>query len=955
MLVGSTPGPSGARRTLRTMTDASSTSAAPAATSATGARTGRLARVTDPVWWATHWVGVVSFGIVALCCGFVFWRMRPDLLFQDTTPTGGDMGAHVWFPAFLRDHLLPWRLSGWSMDFYMGFAAGQFYFPLPALLIVALDVILPYNVAFKLVSVAGAVFMPAGAYAALRGLRAPRPGPELAAVATLFFLFFRGVAVNPDDPLSGTVLFHHQVMGGTIVSTLAGEYSFTIAFTLALCFIGALASALDRRMNPAVPAALMAATVLSHAVVGVFAAVAAIVVVAIRLARDGRQPQGLVAGGTVVGAIVVALWFEHPVVFGLSALAALAAVGWFLFTDRSRVVLVAGGIGLTGGLLTAVWALPFVANLGWTTNMRYEKIDTDLISRYVLTDHQRPFQVLAVIAVVVAVARVRWATLTIAAIGLIAAIGFVRWPEGHVWNLRFLPFWYIALYLLAGLGVAELCRLPGAFMQWFAPRRAAVDPGEADGGDPVVGGPAYAPRPPDEVPSDYGAYDDAGVLVRRYGAMTLAGILAIIAVFGISNDDRPRADGTGSYIPFWTEYNYGGYEDRSEKMAAQKSPDELRAIVDTVAALPPGPVLWEVARENNSETIGTYGTPFALMLLPYWTDGDHPSLEGLYFEASATTPFVFLNQPRTSRNAAGTVRSLPYTSMGTADFATGIAQARLLGVRYYMVQTPELKAYADAEPALTLVTEVPDVDGRAPQGWWIYEIADWGIVQPLAYEPIVVPVAGAPSSECFGTAPPGRDSTLEPWLCVAGPWFEDSAALDRPLTDGGLDTWARDNPTEARSADRTPLEPVVISDVEVTQDRVSFTVDRTGVPVYVAVSAYPNWGARGAEGPWRATPNGMVVVPTEHEVVIEFRRTTVEWVGFFATLVGVLGLVLLARWRWPYDPSAPADPGDGLDLDGLGLDAVPGPDPDLGPDFDADLDPDDDYAAASSRFPTRTD
>ena len=29
-----------------------------------------------------------------------------DLILDQTTPTGGDMGAHVWAPAFLRDHLI---------------------------------------------------------------------------------------------------------------------------------------------------------------------------------------------------------------------------------------------------------------------------------------------------------------------------------------------------------------------------------------------------------------------------------------------------------------------------------------------------------------------------------------------------------------------------------------------------------------------------------------------------------------------------------------------------------------------------------------------------------------------------------------------------------------------------------------------------------------------------------
>ena len=38
----------------------------------------------------------------------------------------------------------------------------------------------------------------------------------------------------------------------------------------------------------------------------------------------------------------------------------------------------------------------------------------------------------------------------------------------------------------------------------------------------------------------------------------------------------------------------------------------------------------------------------ALMLLPYWTDGCIGSMEGLYFESSATTPYHFLNQSELS-------------------------------------------------------------------------------------------------------------------------------------------------------------------------------------------------------------------------------------------------------------------------------------------------------------------
>ena len=68
---------------------------------------------------------------------FVVWNVSPWLWFTDTTPTGGDLGAHVWAPAYLRDELLPnFRLAGWSPDWYGGFPAFTFYMVIPSLLIV---------------------------------------------------------------------------------------------------------------------------------------------------------------------------------------------------------------------------------------------------------------------------------------------------------------------------------------------------------------------------------------------------------------------------------------------------------------------------------------------------------------------------------------------------------------------------------------------------------------------------------------------------------------------------------------------------------------------------------------------------------------------------------------------------------------------------------------------------
>ena len=89
------------------------------------------------------------------------------------------MGAHVMGPAYLRDHLLPnWQLNGWSNYWYAGFPMYRFYMVVPALMIVALNTVFSYGVAFKIVAVSGVVTLPLCCFAFGR-LAAPHPRPTL--------------------------------------------------------------------------------------------------------------------------------------------------------------------------------------------------------------------------------------------------------------------------------------------------------------------------------------------------------------------------------------------------------------------------------------------------------------------------------------------------------------------------------------------------------------------------------------------------------------------------------------------------------------------------------------------------------------------------------------------------------------------------------------------------------
>src|SRR4051794_3008640 len=225
------------------------------------------------------WEWVIGIAVPLACAAWIAYRLHPGLLLRNSTTNGGDMGAHVYWPWFLEHNwFTKLRIAGWSPAWYSGFPIGQYYFPFPALLTAAFDLILPYNVAFKIVTVLGPVLLPVAAYHLADQLELPWPSPPLFSVATIAYEFaLRNVG--------GTNTW--TIYGGNIASALAGEYSFTLALTLALFFLAALAHTLRTGRRPWLPAVLLAAAVASHVVVALVAAFAGIVLLVFMCARRG--------------------------------------------------------------------------------------------------------------------------------------------------------------------------------------------------------------------------------------------------------------------------------------------------------------------------------------------------------------------------------------------------------------------------------------------------------------------------------------------------------------------------------------------------------------------------------------------------------------------------------------------------------------------------------------------
>jgi hypothetical protein len=164
----------------------------------------------------------------------------------------------------------------------------------------------------------------------------------------------------------------------------------------------------------------------------------------------------------------------------------------------------------------------------------------------------------------------------------------------------------------------------------------------------------------------------------------------------------------------------------------------------------------------------------------------------------------------------------------------------------------------------------------------------------------------------------GIDESQHGWLPTASAWFrqgdgsvvmaahgpdewERVEATPVPHDDRNLIRWTREQLGLTGPIDgvpelpRTELPEVEVSDIEMGIDTMSFRVSEPGVPVLVKTSYFPNWEVRGAEGPYRVTPNLMVVVPTDTEVSFHYGRTPIDLLALGLTLLGLVGLVLLAR------------------------------------------------------------
>ena len=789
---------------------------------------------------ADYWKRLSTIIVVGGATIFLLLTLHPELILRNNTPTGGDMGAHVWGPAFLRDHLLNhFRLAGWSMDWYAGLPVYRYYMVVPALFIVALNLLVPYGIAIKIAAVIGILTLPFCSWLFGRFARFAYPIPEMLAIASTIFLY--------DESFT--------IYGGNIASTMAGEFSFSISLSLSILGFALVARGLETGKYLASGSIVVALSALSHGIVLLF-----------------------VFGGV---ALMLLFWIQSKT-DGIR--------------DNASVVFGVKIIGLAV-LLSAFWVIPFVTSHAYMTDMKYEPRPSgsadSFWSMYFPLNQLWDILIMSV-AVIGAlsqfVRRQRIGMWIVVYCAILAAgVYFARGGLpviGLLWNPRILPFFYLLRYFLFAIGIYEVAAFSARVLSFERVARQSLSENEESGTVQIAQISSSRTR-----------------VTFNLGVLT-AFVVATFLVIGFRFQELPfgsvQTDASGKseyvwgpirgassndgFVDGWARWNFTGYEGKSAY-------GEYHDVVMTMKSLGADPAqgCGRAVWENNSE-LNKYGTTMGLMLLPFWTDGCIGSMEGLFFEAAGTTPYHFITAAAMSKQSSNPVRELRYDNN---DATKGVAYLRALGVKYFMGFTPEAVTAASAQPGLVKVAQ------SGP--WVVFRVSESDLVVPLTVQPVVVAMASGDPRERWLEIGTSWFQHADEWAALPaedGPqeWQHINSEIDltRRVGEPGASGRRVDIVTPGEAIETVALPPVVVSDVVQGQSEVSFNVDKVGVPILVRVSYFPNWKVDGANGPFRVAPNMMVVIPTSNTVKLQYGSTSLDYTAYLLTFIGI-GILVRRR------------------------------------------------------------
>lgn len=709
--------------------------------------------------WLDPLLTLIFFGLLYL---FLFESIPVRYLLADTIITGGDTASHYKTVDYLKYHLLPeGRLIGWYMGNYGGFPLFIMYFPLVYLIAVVLSFWMKLTVAFKIIAIAGPLMLPVCSYAMVRLFGMRTPAPHLAALGSVFFLY------NTSN----------SMWGGNFYSTLAGEFTYAVSFSLTFVFFGVLFRIMQHLKTP-----------------------------------QQSVPTGLYVAGVL---LLFLIGFSH----GFTLIICVLSSFYFLLLPGYSVkkglsLLLIFGVG---GLLFAWWFVQLFFNLPYTTafnilwtfgSLRRELAPDIFLPSIILfvlftlawcIPSRFRFQLLG--AEERAMIPFIWFVISV------SALAFFSSETLHLPDIRFIPF---IQYLVSVLGMAFLGLLCHRLLAQY-----------------------------------------------RLSSRLMPFLIFCLTVVWMSYHP--------SNVKDWMFWNLKGVENTPRFNTFRTI--NLRLTGDYSEP--------RVVYEHNVMT-NSMGTVRAFESLPFFSG--RTTLEGLYFQSSLLSPFVFYTQSLYSKEISCPFPDYPCSRF---DLERAIDYLQLFNVSQMIMISQEAKDKIRQHSGdYTLQYVVP----YSSYEIWKAKI-DPGYVKPILQLPEWVEPQGFRNRFYHWFRSYTSDKRFLYTVPTSNAWLY---GLDEIPKQPDM-TLASDKDCQVREM--------------VDFEAVTFSTQCVGQPHLIKVSYNPGWQVQGADGPYLISPALMMVVPRQEEVRLYFDnappRVLGQWLnGLGVVLFGLLLVYWSGRVPW---------------------------------------------------------
>ncbi len=317
------------------------------------------------------------------------------------------------------------------------------------------------------------------------------------------------------------------------------------------------------------------------------------------------------------------------------------------------------------------------------------------------------------------------------------------------------------------------------------------------------------------------------------------------------------------YTPGWIKWNYEGFENKTDWQTFSAINDLLKGS--------DGRGYVDLADINNR-----LGTPRAFESMPYFSGRN--TLEGVYAQATITSPFISYTQCEISHHCAGipTIGGKEHTT--GYNFETGVNHLKMLNVKYLVATFDRLQS---------------DL-GNSSEWEKIGDFNEWKVFRLNSISGSYISIPKFKPNFMRAEKEERKIQSLEWWMNAS--LIDVPVVIDREIDFAEAEKFAGLKISSLAELKRAPLEnSCEISNEKISHEEISFKTSCAGRPHIIHISYFPNWKSSGIEKIYYVSPSFMLIFPKTEDVKITYSATPANMAGSALALIGTAAVILIFR------------------------------------------------------------